>query len=238
VPTSLYWLYGTFENVVGSGQSDLITGSDRAEILLGMGGADVTFAGGGNDVIAGGQGNDFISGGGGVDLALYQGLRSQSNIVASATSIAVTGSEGSDTLTDVERVQFTDVGVAFDLGGGAGMTAKLLGAVFGPGAIHNETFVAIGLSYFDSGWTYLQVANLALDAALGSTRSNASVFDLLYFNTVGAHSDAATASYWIGQLQGGAMTQAQLATFAAEMDLNLANIGYANMASTGIVYAV
>jgi serralysin len=228
-PTTLIWLAGDIENATGSNFSDVLIGSDAANHFVGNGG---------NDAIEGLGGNDVIDGGSGTDLALYEFARAQYAVNISNGAITVSGPEGADSLISVERAKFPDVGLAFDIAGPAGMTAKLLGAVFGASAVHNELYVAIGLSYFDSGWTYLQVANLALNEVLGSARSNASVFDLLYFNTVGAHADAATANYWIGQLQAGAMTQAQLATFAADMDLNLANINYVGLAATGLDYAV
>jgi serralysin len=232
VPTSLYWLYGRFQTVIGSPQADTIIGSADGDTLSG---------GGGNDVIQGGGWNDRLDGGTGIDIATYTGISSNFGILktsAGFTLVDKTLAEGTDTLTGIERLHFADENVALDLDGNAGMTVKLLGAVFGAAAVHNTAFVGIGLNLFDSGWTYTQVASLALDAALGGARSNANVFDLLYFNTVGSHAAQATADYWVGQIQTGAMTQAQLATFAADMDLNLTNIGFVGLSATGVAYTV
>jgi hypothetical protein len=226
-PTTLIWLAGDIENATGSNFGDVLVGSDAANRLTGNGG---------NDFLKGLRGDDVIDGGSGIDIAAFQGLRSQYVITVSTGGTTVAGPDGVDSLTQVERLQFDDVDIATDLGGNAGMTAKLLGAVFGSAAVHNTSFVGIGLNLFDSGWTYTQVADLALDAALGSARSNTSVFDLLYFDTVGSHAAQATADYWVGQLQSGAMSQAQLATFAADMDLNLANIGFVGLTTTGVEY--
>ncbi len=40
------------------------------------------------------------------------------------------GTDGTDTLTNVERLKFSDFSVAPDVSGYAGTTAKILGAVF------------------------------------------------------------------------------------------------------------
>jgi serralysin len=231
VPTSLYWLYGSFQTVIGSPQADVIVGSS---------GPDTLYGGGGNDVIQGGSGNDYIDGGVGLDIASYKGVTSNFSILKTSAGFVLTDNtlvEGTDTLTGIERLHFANENVALDLDGNAGMTVKLLGAVFGPAAVNNATFVGIGLSFFDSGWSYLQVADLALSAALGAARSNTSVFELLYYDTMGSHASAATESYWVGQLQSGAMTQAQMATFAADMQINLTNIGLTGLETTGIAYA-
>lgn len=228
-PTSLIWFAGDYENAVGSNFNDALIGSDSANYLIGNAG---------NDLLRGMAGNDVLDGGLGTDVASFSGYRSQYSVNRSGTSATVVGPDGTDLLTSIERLLFTDVGAAFDLEGNAGLTVKLLGAVFGAGAVRNKAFVAIGLSYFDSGWTYAQVADLAIDAALGSGRTNAALFDLLYFNTIGDHATQSLTDYWVSQLQSGAMTQAQLATFAADMQINLDNINFVGLRASGLEYSL
>ena len=83
--------------------------SSYAETLTGTGGNDSLSGLGGNDTLIGGLGNDSLDGGAGIDTALFSGLRAASQFVRPAFgTINVTGPDGADTLTDVERVRFDD----------------------------------------------------------------------------------------------------------------------------------
>ena len=65
----------------------------------------------GNDTINGGTGNDTINGGAGTDMAAYAGFRSNYTITKTATGYTVrdaTSVDGTDTLTNVEQLQFVD----------------------------------------------------------------------------------------------------------------------------------
>ena len=48
----------------------------------------------------------------------------------------------------IERIEFSDGGIAYDLDGYAGLVAKLLGAVFGFESVGNAKYVGIGLVAF------------------------------------------------------------------------------------------
>jgi Ca2+-binding RTX toxin-like protein len=87
--------------VRGSNFGDALIGSKEGDILEGMGG---------DDSITGGAGNDRIDGGAGRDTAVYLGdLRSVISIGRSADGLSVvikTTNEGTDTLTNIENIQF------------------------------------------------------------------------------------------------------------------------------------
>jgi hypothetical protein len=63
------------------------------------------------DKVFGGAGNDTIDGGLGIDTAVFSGLRSAYTIAPFASGIRVSGPDGIDTLTSVERLAFDDVTV-------------------------------------------------------------------------------------------------------------------------------
>jgi hypothetical protein len=65
-------------------------------------------------------------------------------------------------------LRFNDKSIAIDLNGNAGITAKILGAVFGKESISNKNYVGIGLHFLDAGWTYDNLAGVALDAAVAA----------------------------------------------------------------------
>ncbi len=81
------------------------------------------------NVINGGGGNDIIDGGGGIDSAVFSGLRSAYTLTAlSGNGVRVTGPDGTDTLTNVELLVFSDQTVAWPIAatGTADLTATNL----------------------------------------------------------------------------------------------------------------
>ena len=80
-------------------------GSDRLE---GGSGADALNGGADDDMLIGAGGNDTINGGDGTDTAVYSGNRSAYTISLSGGVTTVSGPDGSDSLTNVERLQFAD----------------------------------------------------------------------------------------------------------------------------------
>ena len=84
-----------------------------------------------NDSFASGSGNDSINGADGIDTVLYSGAHTNYTFARTATGVTVTdktGANGTDTLQNVERIKFSDGGLAFDTGPtqSAGETQLLL----------------------------------------------------------------------------------------------------------------
>ncbi len=71
-----------------------------------------------NDFFYGGTGNDTLTGGGGADTAYFSGNYGQYRVTRSKDMVLVTGPDGSDSLTGIEKLEFAD-GTAVD-------TAKLV----------------------------------------------------------------------------------------------------------------
>jgi hypothetical protein len=157
-------------------------------------------------------------------------LNDQNGLVSSDT-------DGTDTLTNIQRLQFNDISVALDIDGNAGTTAKILGAVFGKSALSNETYVGIGLQLLDTGTSYQDLMQLALNAKLGvSVNDPTQVVSLLYSNIVGVAPDQANLNYFVGLLNSHQYTTASLGVMAADTSLNTANIDLIGLAQTGIYY--
>ncbi|MBB3944074.1 methionine-rich copper-binding protein CopC, partial [Sphingorhabdus rigui] len=92
-PDSLRWLYGEFENAIGSNAGDFIVGNDLSNYFYCA------------------LGNDYIFGGGGTDTAVFNASYSSCTISFNSASndFTVIGPDGTDTLTDVEQFLFSDV---------------------------------------------------------------------------------------------------------------------------------
>ena len=114
--------YGTVvHNVLGSAYADVVVGNASANNLQ---------TGLGNDVITGAAGNDIIDGGAGLDTAVWSLASSNYELTLTSSGTggtggigntvtwqvkAKTGAEGTDTLANIERLQFADNFVALDL---------------------------------------------------------------------------------------------------------------------------
>ncbi len=103
-PTTLYWLMGDLESADGSAAADVMVGNSLSNVLVG---------GGGDDFLQGGGGNDWLDGGVNTDTASFSGPRNAYTV--NATTVSGTSSvtdaratDGVDTLTNVEYLQFGD----------------------------------------------------------------------------------------------------------------------------------
>lgn len=204
----------------GSGADDHLVGGPEAEHLSGE------------------AGDDSLDGGGGIDTAEYSGARAHYSLTPTDTGFIVedhVGSEGRDTLVNIERLSFSDVNVALDLSGNAGTVAKILGAVFGHEAVHNPVYAGIGLSLLDGGMSYATLMQLALNVALPGA-SNAAIVDQLYFNVIGVHPSSDQAAPFVGLLDNHTLSVAQLGMLAANTSFNLEHIGFTGLVATGLEY--
>ncbi|MBI4203861.1 MAG: hypothetical protein HY527_02435 [Betaproteobacteria bacterium] len=218
---------GTGTGATGNELDNVLTGNALSNTLSGLEG---------NDTLIGGAGNDTLNGGGGTDTASFSGNRSAYTIGAGGAN--VTGPEGSDVLSGIERLQFADKGVAFDLGAGqaAGNTVRIIGAAMDAPAIQQHPdWVAIGLDLFDSGMSLQAVCELVIPLL---ALSNTDFVTSVYTNVVGAAPSAAERDYFVVWLQGsgGSMTQAQLLEYAANHPLNETNINLVGLQQTGVEF--
>ena len=141
--------------------------------------------------------------------------------------------EGTDQLTNIERLQFTDKNVALDLSGNAGTTAKILGAVFGKESLNNKQYVGIGLSLLDAGMSTNTLSSLAVDAA--NLKTNDQIVSILWKNVFGTTATSADKAPYVKLLDDG-MSAGTLAWLAADTSFNTTNINLVGLAQTGIEY--
>lgn len=95
--------------------ADLFGGAGK-DTLTGGGVADRLFGDAGDDRLTGGGGNDTLYGGSGTDTAIFSGTRDRYEITTSngATSVRdlLSFGDGTDTLYDVEKLQFKDMTIS------------------------------------------------------------------------------------------------------------------------------
>jgi len=239
-PGNLRWFYGEYENAAGSAAADQITGNSLDNVIEGKDGNDTLSGGGGNDSLDGGGGNDILNGQDGIDTAVYAGSRSAFTITRntdhSFTINDNTHTEGTDTLNGIERISFSDEHLALDIDGNAGITAKILGAVFGKDALANKEYAGIGLKLLDSGMSYSDLMELAINAKLGAHADDTAIVNLLYTNVVGAAPATSDLNYYVGLLQNGSYNATSLGILAADSTANTDHINLIGLATSGLEF--
>lgn len=193
------------------------------------------------DVFQNTPGSDNFNGGPGLDTVVYAGKRADYTVQAKDAGLSVSRndlSEGVDWLQDVERLTFSDMSVAYDSTGAAGLTLRVLGAVFGQDAVHNPVYAGIGLKLLaQPGFTEAQLFSTALQVRLGDQISHPqAVVDVLYANVVGAAPSPEQAKPFVDMLVSGGYTPVDLAQLAAGTDLNLARVGLTGAVFQGLEY--
>ena len=225
-------LDATIENVIGSAQADTILGNAASNRLTG------------------GAGDDSINGAAGGDTAVFSGTRASYTVTKGASSIVVThngGTDGTDTLTNVERAQFADVKVAYDsaLGQSAGNAVLLLGAVLGSGLLDaKKPLIGTVAELFDTGLYSMQILSgavlrLPIWGALANggadSASNTQIANYLLTTVNRAAPDAATLAAAVNALDtelGAA--QGTFLGLLAESAANQLQVGLVGLATTGI----
>lgn len=217
------------ENAVASPFDDYIVGNALNNTIWSMGGNDIIVGHDGQDtIVLPGRSTDWV-----VERAV-------DGVTWNAQ--ATNGESGSVELQSVERLNFADAGVALDLQpqGNPARVAKILGAVFGPDAVKNGHFAAIGLSYLEThNYSYQQLMRLAIDVKLGNQANDpVSVVNLLFNNVVGQMPNPNQAAPYIAMLSEGEISTTDLGVLAAETGLNQERIGLAGLVDQGFHFAL
>jgi RTX calcium-binding nonapeptide repeat (4 copies) len=146
------------EALFGSAGNDTIVGANASGGLS---------ANARQDTLRGGAGNDTIDGGSGVDTAEFTGARAGYTVTRNGSTITVTdidpsnGNDGTDTLTSIERLMFSDVMLAF--GTRAEELARVAFVLWTPGIAGSTTLFARGYSYYDVGYDFAEMSRTALN---------------------------------------------------------------------------
>lgn len=190
------------------------------------------------DTITLNSASNHIDAGNGIDTIIFTDNSANHTFLRSDSAFIVNGpGSETDTLLNVERLKFADKNLAIDLNGNAGSIAKLLGAIFGKETVDVPQYVGIGLNMLDTGTSYEELMQLALNERLGSGFSNTDIVSLLFQNLAGAPPSDTDRDIFAGAISSGQYTQISLAVAAADHELNTNNINLVGLADTGLVYA-
>jgi Ca2+-binding RTX toxin-like protein len=205
-----------------------------------------------NNILIGASGNDTIDGGAGTDTALYNAVRSNFSVARAASGFTVmdkTGVLGTDTLQNIERVRFSDGGVALDTAPtqSAGEAVMLLGAVL-PGQLVFDssklTYLGDVIGLFDQGYTLQQLSGAVMrlpiwDILTGkATPTSTDIANYLLINVNGVAPDTKTLASALAALntETDFATQGNFLWHLAETSANQTHIGLVGLASTGLAF--
>jgi hypothetical protein len=167
-----------------------------------------------NDILDGFSGYDIIDGGEGLDTAKYSVASDAVSFSANnSDQLVIKGSfDQSETLVDVERIQFNDKAYALDIDGNAGIAAKAIVASFGADSLN--AYMSAALSVVDSGTSLESLCDLVVDLGLinaqtGSS-SNSSFVSHLFKNVVGRSPNLLENALYANQLDNGTYTKSSL----------------------------
>lgn len=175
----------------------------------------------GNDTITGGSGVP-IDGFAGIDTVTYSG--NQGTITHNSNG---TWTVGTDTLTNIERLQFADTAVGLDINGNAGQVYRLYQAAF------NRTPDKGGLGDWiygmDHGMSLLDVSagfigSNEFKTVYGQNPTDSEVVTRFYENVLHRAPEQAGYDYWMNQLQSNLQTRTQVLTGFSESPENQAQV--------------
>lgn len=226
---SLFELVDSSPNVTGTTANDTLYGDFQNNTITG----DT-----GNDLLVGYKGSDTLNGGAGIDTAVFDEPSSSVTVSKQGNQIAVVSQLSSDSLIDVERLQFSDKGLAFDADGNAGSAAKILAVALGQNW-NNPEFTKIALNLLDSGaYNFESLMGLALNEVLGTEPSSTSVVNLIFNNIASRPPTAAESAQYSSLLDNGTYSATSLAIEAAEHEITAARIDLVGLAQTGLEFAI
>jgi serralysin len=229
--------YGcVIENAIGGSGNDTLTGNDV------------------NNSLDGGAGNDSIDGGAGTDTAVYSMARASVALTKTSTGFTLTDNSkvaGTDTLQAMERIKFSDAGIALDVAStqAAGQTVMLLGAVL-PGRLvfdsSKQALLGAAIDLFDQGYSLQTLSGAVMRLPIWdvltqkSAPTNTDIATYLLNNVNGAAPDATTLANAVKSLntETDFATQGNFLWHLAESAVNQTRIDLVGLAATGLVYTV
>lgn len=198
-----------------------------------------------NDLFQGQPGTDFFDGGLGTDTVVYAGPLERYAVNKSGNRFIVsepTGSDDTDYLTNIERLQFSNAKLALDVASGpVADGARLIGALLGPAYVKDKALAGIVIGLMDQQYSAEFVATLGLATpmyhGLVGSSSNVDFVKHVFNNVVGRPPIAQELNTYVTMLENGSSSQASLAVMAANTDLNAARIDLVGLAQHGWEFA-
>lgn len=231
---------GGDDTLIGRNGNDFLEGGIGRDILDGGSGNDTLNGGDGSDIFLAQKGSNIIDGGHDLDRMTFLSNREDYMVSVENGITLVKGKtdnveEGTDTITNIERLSFADHILALDIIGHAGEAYRLYQAALD--RLPDEKGLAGWIKYLDDGFSLFNAAELFISSfeftsRYGSLNSEAFV-DQLYRNVLGRAGEPEGFRGWVDGLVNG-LTRAQVVVGFSESAENQANV--LNQIKDGIPY--
>jgi len=192
----------------------------------------------GKDVFAGAAGNQFIAGGADIDTLVLSGKASSYKLSTSGSAVFISdviGNGGTDLMTGVERLTFSDSSMALDTLGAAGSIYRLY-------SVFNRGPDSLGMGFWiektDQGASITSIASGFVNSpefnrTYGADVTNTVFLTALYNNVLHRTPDAAGLHSWENLMASGASRADVMVGFTDSAE----NIGVmASIIGVGIAY--
>jgi Ca2+-binding RTX toxin-like protein len=165
------------DGVPFTGDGRRFVGSDDADMIIGTDDSDQFF---------GGLGSDTVDGKNGVDTAFFESTAAEVTLKGDLTGgIAVSVGDSMTTLTNVERVIFTDKKFAFDTNGAAGDAIELLYSLSKTAFLNNSSIKGLVINLFDEAANRNDVVEYVMSVLAGGAWSTSDMLSLMATNIYG-----------------------------------------------------
>lgn len=234
------------ERLLGTSGDDVLTQTNSSKSIYVAGaGNDQISSGASNDFLIGGAGNDKINGGAGTDVAVFDVKKSSVVITKDASGNVLvqdsTGVDGTDTLTGVERLSFSDVSIALDVNGDAGQAYRIYKAAFDRDPMQgDQQGVGYWITQMDQGMDVVEVSARFIDSnefrsLYGANPTDATFLNKVYENVLGRAPDASGFDWWMKQMaENPEKTRQKILADFSESPENVTNVS--DLVSNGITY--
>lgn len=190
-------------------------------------GDDTLIGSAGNDVLKGGAGNNMFDGGAGVDTVYYNGGKHDVSIPSSGNTYSVTHDGSTDTLTNIERIDFGPGSVlALDVKAGenAGSAYRLYQAAFDRKP--DISGLKFWINALDTGTGLQQIAQGFVNSdefkTLNPGKDPTSIINNLYQHVLHRDADAPGEQYWKSAMAEGMSANDVLVSFSESQE-NISN---------------
>ncbi len=187
--------------------------------------------------------NESVVGSSQIDKFIYTTAASthQVNYSSGRVTVKNTASGEEDSLTNVERLKFTDKSMAFDITGNAGKAYRVYKAAFARDPQSGDmSGLGFWISRIDNGMDMVEVAARFIDSnefrsLYGQSPTNAEFLTKVYTNVLGRTPDQGGYNWWLNELNTNpSKTKAKVLADFAESGENQS--GVATLIGNGISY--
>lgn len=179
-----------------------------------------------HDTLEGGLGDDYLDGGAGFDVAVYEGKNSEYSVTNAFVKDLISQRDGTDAISNIERLRFSDKVVALDIDGNAGQAYRLYQAALD--RTPDQRGLADWINYMDNGGQLNAMAQMFIDSQEFRTKygalDNFNFVNQLYLNVLDRNGEATGVNAWVGALNGGALSRSQVLVGFSESGENQANV--------------